>query len=107
MTSQDNREVVVPVNSSVATKITRVNPPKFHGSKVEEEPHEFIDEAYKVFMIMRVKYLEKKNWLVINLRVLLKCISTNLSKRGWLMQVIWIEKFKAAFLDRFFPFEMK
>lgn len=37
MTSQDDREVVVPVNSSVATKITRVNPPKFHGSKVEED----------------------------------------------------------------------
>lgn len=60
-----------------------------------------------MFMIMGVKHFEKKNWLVINLRVLLKCSSTKLRKRGWMIQVIWVEKFKASFLDRFFPFEIK
>ena len=37
----------------------RMNPPKFHGSIVEEDPQRFIDEVYKVRAIMGV-FLEEK-----------------------------------------------
>lgn len=39
---------------------TRMNPPKFHGSKVEEDPQKFIDEVYKVLMIIVVKPMENE-----------------------------------------------
>uniref|UniRef100_M1DBT1 Gag-pol polyprotein n=1 Tax=Solanum tuberosum TaxID=4113 RepID=M1DBT1_SOLTU len=36
-----------------------MNPPEFHGSKVEEDPQEFINDVYKVLIIMGVTPLEK------------------------------------------------
>ncbi|WMV13729.1 hypothetical protein MTR67_007114, partial [Solanum verrucosum] len=36
-----------------------MNPPKFYGSKVKEDPQRFIDEVYKVLAIMGV-YMEEK-----------------------------------------------
>ena len=40
-----------------------MNPPKFHGSKVEEDPQELIDEVHMVLTIMGVT-LEEKEKLV-------------------------------------------
>lgn len=36
-----------------------MNPPQFHGSKVEEDHKEFIDDVYKVLMIIGVTPVEK------------------------------------------------
>ena len=50
MTAQANREIVPQENQHVATMayclrdFTRINPPTFYGSKVEENPQDFIDE---------------------------------------------------------------
>lgn len=37
----------------------RMNPPVFHGSKVDKDPQEFIDEIYKILSIMGVGPNEK------------------------------------------------
>ena len=48
------------VNTIMGITTTRVrdfiwmDPPEFDGSKVEEDPQEFIDDVYKVLMVIRV-----------------------------------------------------
>ena len=60
MMAQANRDVAVPMSSNVAMAearvrdFTRMMSTKFHGSMVEEDPQEFIDEVYKVLMFMGV-----------------------------------------------------
>ena len=36
-----------------------MNPPTFYGSKIEEEPQEFIDEVYKILFAMGLPTSEK------------------------------------------------
>lgn len=51
-------------SASVTSETTRVgqfmrmNPPKFSGTKVEEDPQEFIDEMEKIFRVMHVDQVE-------------------------------------------------
>ena len=52
MTAQVNREVgpqMAPHASTMASPkrdFTRMNPPMFYGSKVDEDPQDFLDEVY-------------------------------------------------------------
>ena len=58
MTTQSNREVVprahqqVFIMASCLRDFTRMKPPTFYGSKVKEDPQEFIDEIYKILYSM-------------------------------------------------------
>ncbi|TMW87083.1 hypothetical protein EJD97_020446 [Solanum chilense] len=65
MTTEDNREVITQANQQVATMasrirgFTRMNPPTFYGSKVREDPHEFIIEFYRILYAMGLTTSEK------------------------------------------------
>ena len=65
MMTQDNREVIQREHQQVATissrlrDFTRMNPPTFYGSKVEEDPQEFIDNVYKILYAMGLSTSEK------------------------------------------------
>ncbi|WMV13973.1 hypothetical protein MTR67_007358 [Solanum verrucosum] len=52
MTTQANRYVIAPMNPNMGMMVTRIrhfiriNPPEFHGSKVDDDPQEFINEVF-------------------------------------------------------------
>ena len=45
--------------ASCLRDFSRINPPNFYGSKVDENPQEFIDEVYKILYAMGVSSSEK------------------------------------------------
>ena len=63
--AQANREVVSHPHQQVTTMdshimdFTRMNPPTFYGSKVDEHPQEFIDEVSKILLDMGLSSSEK------------------------------------------------
>ena len=58
LTAQANRDVApypyqqVTIMASRVRDFTRMNPPTFYGSKVDENPQQFLDEVYKVLYAM-------------------------------------------------------
>ena len=54
ITNQGAQASHAPTPTSRVRDFTRINPPEFYGSKVEENSQEFIDEVYKVLAIMTV-----------------------------------------------------
>ena len=65
MITQVTMEVVPRASQQVVTMashptdITRINPPFFYGSKVEEDTQEFIYEIYKILYAMVLSTSEK------------------------------------------------
>ena len=45
-----------------------MDPPKYFGSNVDEEPQDFLDEVYKIFFAMGLVLRKRLSLLPINLK---------------------------------------
>ncbi|WMV50061.1 hypothetical protein MTR67_043446 [Solanum verrucosum] len=85
----------------------RMNPPVFHGSKVDEDPQEFIDEVCKILTIMDVGACEKAELVAYQLKGVAQIwFDQWKGEKGNGYVVLW-EEFKLAFLNRFFSLELR
>ncbi|KAF3631057.1 hypothetical protein FXO37_28190 [Capsicum annuum] len=86
----------------------RMNPSKFTGTKVEEDPKEFVDEIEKIFKVMYVDEVEGVELAVYQLKDV-----ANQWYNEWkdsmsehAEPIVWA-KFVEVFLDRFFPLKLR
>jgi len=98
----------VPTPASRVRDFTRMNPPEFHGSKLDEDPQDFIDEIYKILDIMGVTSNEKAELAAFQLKGIAQVWydqwkETKMAEDG---PITW-EDFKMAFLDHYFPLELR
>ncbi|XP_027772374.1 uncharacterized protein LOC107017541 [Solanum pennellii] len=114
MTAQVNRQDVQRENPPVRSMadrlrdFTRMNPPIFTGAKTSEDPQEFIDELQKILVAMGATDLEKAELASYQLKDVAQtwCKMWRDSRVLGGVPVTW-ELFKTAFLERYFPREMK
>ncbi|XP_055826316.1 uncharacterized protein LOC129894676 [Solanum dulcamara] len=96
--------------SSTITRIRdflRMNPPVFTGSKVEENPHNFIDEIWKILKEMHITEIEGVELVSYQLKDVANVWydQWEQSHREDAGPTVW-DKFESAFLDHFFPQEL-
>src|SRR5688572_1977530 len=84
ITMQAGRNMTTP--ASRIRDFTRMNPPVFYGSKVEEDPQEFIDQVLKVVTIMGVTCVEKAELAAYQIKRLLK----NGMHNGWRLVLVLV-----------------
>ena len=85
-----------------------MNPPKFTGTKVEEDPQVFVDEMEKIFKVMHVDEVEGVELATYQLKDVANQWYADWEKeKGESAEhIVWGE-FVEAFLDRFFPMELR
>ena len=85
-----------------------MNPPTLYGSKVDEDPQEFLDLFYKVLYAIGMTSSEKVELASYKLKDVTQTLYLYLRDNSLLMggMVTW-EVFKVAFLDWFSPREMR
>ena len=78
MLAQENWDLVPRPHQQVTTMASRqrdftwMNPPTFYGSKVDEDPQEFIDEVSKILLAMGLTTSKRPSWPPVNSRTWLK-----------------------------------
>lgn len=55
------------MNATRVREFFRINSQEFHGSKVDEDANVFVDDMYKVLLIMRGCSIEKDEFTVFQL----------------------------------------
>ena len=85
-----------------------MNPQIYTGAKTSEDPQEFIDELHKILVAMGATDIEKAELASYQLKDVAQtwCKMWRDNRVLGEVPVTW-ELFKTAFLERFFPREMK
>ncbi|XP_047264093.1 uncharacterized protein LOC124896567 [Capsicum annuum] len=85
-----------------------MNPPKFIGTKVEEDPQEFVDEMDKIFKVMHVDQIEDVELSAYQLKEVANQWYNEWedAKGDSAEPTVW-DEFVEAFLDRLFPLELR
>ncbi|XP_049359570.1 uncharacterized protein LOC125824260 [Solanum verrucosum] len=112
--TQVNREVVAPANPISGMGVARIreflrmNTLEFSGSKVEEDPNRFIEEVYMILSMMGVTTIEKAELATYQLKDVAQIWYEQWkdSRLVGVSPIEW-EVFKSAFLERFFPRELR
>ncbi|XP_069152694.1 uncharacterized protein [Solanum lycopersicum] len=114
MTAQVNQQDVQRENPSVLNMVdrlrdfTRMNPLIFTGSKTSDDPQVFVDEVYKIMVDMEATNTEKIELVSYKLKDVAQTwckIWQDSHILGGLLVIC--EMFKIAFMERFFPIEMR
>ncbi|KAF3629505.1 putative pre-mRNA-processing protein 40A-like isoform X2 [Capsicum annuum] len=86
----------------------RMNPPEFYGSKSDEDPQLFLEEVWKITQVMHVSEEHSVELIVYRLKDLSYnwVISLRKGRGEGAIPIIW-QEFQDAFLDKFFPLEMR
>ncbi|XP_049410662.1 uncharacterized protein LOC125873856 [Solanum stenotomum] len=86
----------------------RMNPPKFLGSQVGEDQNNFIDEVKKIFGVMEVTSNDRVELASYQLKDVAHILFTKWKdNRGADASPVTWDCFTRAFLDRFFPRELR
>ena len=85
-----------------------MNPPVFTGSKVDEDPQNFIDEVWKILKAMHATELEGVELVSYQLKDVANIWYNQWEEgRGEEAEPVLWEEFEGAFLDHFFPQELR
>ena len=84
----------------------RMNPPMYFGSKIDEDPQDFLDEVYKILFAMGVSTTGKAKVAAYQLKdVAQKWYNQWKDNRPFGDGPVTWEVFENEFLERFFPRE--
>lgn len=86
----------------------RMNPPKFSGTMVEEDPQHSMDEIEKIFKVMHIDEVEGVELAAYHVKdVANQWYNEWENAKGERVEpTVWGE-FVESFLDRFFPLEFR
>ncbi|KAH0746323.1 hypothetical protein KY285_007980 [Solanum tuberosum] len=110
MANQANHGAQAPQAPTPASRVrdfVRMNPPEFYGSKLDEDPQEFIDEVHKILAIVGVRSENKAELAAYQLKGVAQIWYDQWKGEKGANYVVPWEEFKTAFLNRFFPLELR